>query len=63
MKSDGALGRTEMNKTVCVRLIGKPKGEEPLDRLRRRWDDNIKMGFKRIICEGRLSCMISNRGR
>jgi hypothetical protein len=40
-----------MNKTACARLIVKPKGKEPLDRMRRRWNDNIKMGFKRIICE------------
>jgi len=62
-KSDGALGRIEMNKTACERLIGKSKGKEPLDRLRRRWNDNIKMGFKRIICEERLSCITSNRAR
>jgi hypothetical protein len=40
-----------MNKTTCARLIVKPKGKDVLDRLRRRWKDNIKMGFKRIICE------------
>jgi len=63
VKSGGALGRTEMNKTAYAKLMGKPKGKEPLDRLRRKWDDNIKMGFKRIICEARLSCMISTRAR
>jgi len=24
-------------------LIGKPEGKRPLERLRRRWEDNIKM--------------------
>jgi hypothetical protein len=58
VKSDGALGCNEMNKTAGARLIGKPKGKEPLECLRRRWHDNIKMGFKRIKCEVRLSCII-----
>jgi len=24
-------------------LVGKPEGKRPLGRLRRRWEDNIKM--------------------
>jgi hypothetical protein len=24
-------------------LVGKPEGRKPLGRLRRRWEDNIKM--------------------
>jgi hypothetical protein len=27
-------------------LAGKPAGKRPLERLRRRWADNIKMDFK-----------------
>jgi hypothetical protein len=26
-------------------LIGKPEGRRPLERHKRRWDDNIKMNF------------------
>jgi hypothetical protein len=26
-------------------LVGKPKGKSPHGRPRRRWEDNIKMGF------------------
>jgi hypothetical protein len=26
-------------------LVGKPEGERPLGRSRRRWEDNIKMGL------------------
>jgi hypothetical protein len=26
-------------------LVGKPEGKRPLGRLRRRWEDNIKMDF------------------
>jgi predicted RNA-binding protein YlqC (UPF0109 family) len=27
-------------------LVGKPDGKRPLGRLRRRWDDNIKMDLR-----------------
>jgi hypothetical protein len=29
-------------------LVGKPEGNTPLGRLRRRWKDNIKMNLKEI---------------
>jgi hypothetical protein len=29
-------------------LVGKPEGKEPLERLRRRWDDNTKMDLREI---------------
>ena len=29
-------------------LIGKPTGKRPLGRLRRRWEDNIRMYIKKI---------------
>jgi hypothetical protein len=28
-------------------LVGKPEGKRPLGRPRRRWEDNIKMIFKK----------------
>jgi hypothetical protein len=33
-------------------LVGKPEGKKPLVRLRRRWEDNIKMDFSELGCEG-----------
>jgi hypothetical protein len=33
-------------------LVGKPKGKRPLERPRRRWEDNIKMDLK-VGCGGR----------
>jgi hypothetical protein len=27
-------------------LVGNPEGRRPLGRLRRRWEDNIKMDFR-----------------
>jgi hypothetical protein len=29
-------------------LAGKPKGRRPLERPRRRWEDNIKMDLREI---------------
>jgi hypothetical protein len=29
-------------------FVGKPEGRRPLDRPRRRWDDNIKMDFQEV---------------
>ena len=29
-------------------LVGKPEGRRPLGRPRRRWEDNIKMGFQEV---------------
>ena len=31
-------------------LVGKPEGKRPLGRRRRRWEDNIKMGFQEVGC-------------
>jgi hypothetical protein len=32
-------------RVVYTVLVGKPEGNRQLGRLRRRWDDNIKMKF------------------
>jgi hypothetical protein len=29
-------------------LVGKPEGKRPLERPRRRWEDNIKMGLQEV---------------
>ena len=31
-------------------LVGKPEGKKPLGRLRRRWEDNIKMDLQEVEC-------------
>ena len=31
---------------------GKPEGNRPLERLRRRWEDNIKMDLQKVGCGG-----------
>ena len=31
-------------------LVGEPDGKRPLGRLRRRWEDNIKMDLQEVGC-------------
>jgi hypothetical protein len=33
-------------------LLEKPEGKRPLRRPRRKWEDNIKMDFQEVECEG-----------
>jgi len=32
-------------------LVVKPEEKRPLGRLRRRWEDNIKMDLQEVVCE------------
>jgi hypothetical protein len=34
-------------------LVGKREGQRPLGRLRRIWEDNIKMDLQEVGCGGR----------
>ena len=33
-------------------LVGKPGGKRPLERPRRRWEDDIKMDLQEVGCRG-----------
>jgi hypothetical protein len=33
-------------------IVGKPEGRRPLERPRRRWEDNIKMDLREVGCGG-----------
>jgi hypothetical protein len=33
-------------------LVGKPEGRRPLGRLRRRWEDSIKIDLREVGCGG-----------
>jgi hypothetical protein len=37
-------------KSVYTVLVGKPEGKTPLGRLRRRWEDNIKVDLQEVGC-------------
>jgi hypothetical protein len=43
-----------MGEGICAYrvLVGEPEGKRPFGRLRRRWEDNIKMDLQEVGCEG-----------
>jgi hypothetical protein len=43
MRWVGHVARMGEERAVHRVLVGKPEGKRPLGRLRRRWEDNIKM--------------------
>ena len=43
MRWAGHVARVGEGRGVHKVLVGKPEGKRPLGRLRRRWEDNIKM--------------------
>ena len=48
MRWAGHVARTGEVRDVHRVLVGKPEGKRPLERPRRRWDDNIKMNFQEV---------------
>jgi hypothetical protein len=47
MRWTGHLARMGERRAAYRVLVGKPEGKRPLGRRRPRWEDNIKMGFKK----------------
>jgi hypothetical protein len=35
---------------MCRVLVGKSEGKRPLERPRRRWEDNARMDFQEVGC-------------
>jgi hypothetical protein len=52
MKKTGHVTRIGETRIAYRILMGKPKGERPLGRPRRRWVDNSKMDFREIEWDG-----------
>ena len=48
----GHVARMGERRGVYRVLVGKPEGKRPLGRLRRRWEDNIKMDLQEVGCGG-----------
>ena len=44
----GHIARMEEGRSAFKILTGKPKGKRPLERPRRRWEDNIRMELEDI---------------
>jgi hypothetical protein len=45
----GHVARME-DRDVYRVLVGKPKGKRPLGRLKRRWEDNIRIDLQEVGC-------------
>jgi hypothetical protein len=43
------VARRREERNVYRVLIGKPEGEKPLGRPRRRWEDGIRMDLREIV--------------
>ena len=48
MRWAGHVERMGEDRGVHRVLVGKPEGKTPLGRLRRRWENNIKMGLQEV---------------
>ena len=48
MRWDGHVARMGEDRGVHRLLVGKPEGKRPLERPRRRWEDNIKMDLQEV---------------
>jgi hypothetical protein len=48
----GACSADGEERGVCRVLVRKPEGKRPLERPRRRWEDNIKMNLQEVGCGG-----------
>ncbi|KAJ4444051.1 hypothetical protein ANN_05840 [Periplaneta americana] len=49
----GHIARMGESRNAYRVLIGRPEGKRPLGRLRRRWEDNIKMDLRDLGHDGR----------
>jgi hypothetical protein len=48
MRWAGHVARVGEGRGVYRVLVGKPEGKRPLERPRRRWEDNIKMDLQEV---------------
>jgi hypothetical protein len=48
----GHVARMGERRGAYRALVGKPEGRRPLGRLRRTWEDNIKMDLREVGCGG-----------
>jgi hypothetical protein len=48
MRWAGHLARMGEDRGVHRVLVGKPEGKRPLERPRRRWEDNIKVDLQQV---------------
>jgi hypothetical protein len=52
MRWAGHVARMGKGRGVYRVLVGRPEGKRPLEKPRRRWEDNIKMDLRDIEIDG-----------
>ena len=52
MRWAGHVARMGEGRGVYRDLVGRPEGKRPLLRPRRKWEDNIKIDLKKVVCGG-----------
>jgi hypothetical protein len=52
MRWAGHVARMGEERGVYKVLVGKPEGKSPLERSRRRWENNIRMDLQEVACRG-----------
>ena len=50
MRRAGYVARMGEERGMCRVLVGKPERKRPLERPRRRWEDNIGMDLEEVGC-------------
>ena len=54
----------EQSRNAYRVLVGKPESKRPLERTRRRWEDNIKMDLTELGCDlGDWIALAEDRGQ
>ena len=56
MRRAGHVARMGEKRCACRVLMGKPEGNRPLGRLRRRLEDNIKLDIQEVVWGHGLDC-------
>jgi len=46
------VGRTGDMRNAYIDLVWKPEEKRPLGRPKRRWEDNIRMDMRKMVCDG-----------
>jgi len=59
----GACGAYGEGRGMDRVLVGKPEGKRPFGRLRRRWEDNIKMDLREVVGCGDWMELAQDRDR
>jgi len=52
MRWAGHVARLGVSRGVYRILVGKPEGKSPLERSRRKWEDNVKIDLQEVGCGG-----------